>query len=285
MRLALSYFPTASVSSAPSYGEHLPYEFRALESILTSVLEALHIELEAIRQLVLELLVMLDEHIDQDKLRTLLACRRKVGDLLLRARGVKGAVAEVLESDEDMALMYLTDAAHGHARTAQSLAWQYDSLELLLESFDKQLEEVISHTDQMVDKIGGTQEIVELLLDSNRNQLLALDLRTSMMTMGTTVAALIAALFGMNLNSGLEDDMYAFWLVSAVSSLTAGAVCLAGIHRIRKIQRVGLGKAAAVGPVGSMRPSPVVMQPRTNAVATPELPPNPPTQPQYEVPT
>lgn len=240
-------------SPSPSiYGE-LPYEFRALESILASVLEALHIELEGVRQLVLELLVMLDQQIDRDKLRTLLACRRKVGDLLSHARGVKGAVAEVLESDEDMALMHLSDAAQGHPRTPESLAWQYDALELMLESFDKQLEEVISYTDQMQDTIGSSQEIVELLLDSNRNQLLAMELRTSMLTMGATAATLIAACFGMNLTSGLEEDAHAFLAVCAVASVVAGAVCLAGIRRIRNIQRVGLGKTA-VGPSRSTRP-------------------------------
>lgn len=224
-------------------GDNLPYEFRALESILASVLEALHIELEGIRQLVFALLASLDHNIDREKLRALLAYRRKVGDLLSRSRGVKGAVAEVLESDEDMALMHLTDAAKGQPRTAQSLAWQYDSLELLLESFDKQLEEVISYTDQMQANIGGTQEIVELILDSNRNQLLALELHVSIATLGFTGGALIASFFGMNLHTGLEENPMAFSVV-CVSALAVVATCsAAGIRKIKKIQRVGLGRA------------------------------------------
>jgi len=43
-----------------------------------------------------------------------------------------------------------------------------------------------------------TEDIIELILDANRNSLLGLDLRVSIATMGLTAGALIAALFGMN---------------------------------------------------------------------------------------
>lgn len=233
----------APAAAAEEQSNDLPYEFRALEAILASVLEALHIELEGIRQLVFALLASLDHNIDREKLRALLAYRRKVGDLLSRSRGVKGAVAEVLESDEDMALMHLTDAARGHPRTAQSLAWQYDSLELLLESFDKQLEEVISYTEQMQSNIGGTQEIVELILDSNRNQLLALELHVSIATLGFTGGALIASFFGMNLHTGLENNPIAFTAVCVSALVVVVTFSAVGMRRIRNIQRIGLGRA------------------------------------------
>lgn len=42
-----------------------------------------------------------------------------------------------------------------------------------------------------------TEDIVELILDANRNSLLGLDLRVSIMTLGLTAGAMVAALFGM----------------------------------------------------------------------------------------
>lgn len=42
-----------------------------------------------------------------------------------------------------------------------------------------------------------TEDIVELILDSNRNSLLGLDLKVSICTLGLTSGALIAGLFGM----------------------------------------------------------------------------------------
>lgn len=44
----------------------------------------------------------------------------------------------------------------------------------------------------------STQEIVELILDSNRNALLALDLKISILTMGIGIGTLVAGVFGMN---------------------------------------------------------------------------------------
>lgn len=44
----------------------------------------------------------------------------------------------------------------------------------------------------------STQEIAELMLDSGRNALLALDIKVSIATLGIGTGALIAGFFGMN---------------------------------------------------------------------------------------
>lgn len=44
----------------------------------------------------------------------------------------------------------------------------------------------------------STQEIAELMLDSGRNALLALDIKISIATLGIGSGALLAGLFGMN---------------------------------------------------------------------------------------
>ncbi|KDN53546.1 cora-domain-containing protein [Tilletiaria anomala UBC 951] len=214
----------------------LPYEFRALETILSSVLDALYSELGNLQHLVFSLLDEFDQDIDREKLRLLLQYRRKVSGLFSRSRAVKGAVAEILEQDEDMARMYLSKP-----RTADSLAQEYDELELLLESFDKQIEEVVSETDNLQSNIGSTQEIVELILDSNRNQLLALDLKISITTLGATAGALWASLFGMNLKSGLEDDPIAFFGACTIAFAGASLSAALGLRHLRKMRRVGLG--------------------------------------------
>jgi magnesium transporter len=46
----------------------------------------------------------------------------------------------------------------------------------------------------------STQEITELMLDSNRNALLALGLKVSIATLGLGTGALVAGLFGMNVS-------------------------------------------------------------------------------------
>ncbi|CCV00531.1 unnamed protein product [Malassezia sympodialis ATCC 42132] len=215
----------------------LPYEFRALESILASVLEALRSELSWLRIVVDDLLEALEDDIDREKLRMLLQISRKLNNFLSRSRGVKVSVTEVLENDEDMALMYLTDAKLGRPRTESS---DLEELELLLESFEKQVEEVIAEIEQIYANVNNTQEIVELILDSNRNKLLTLDLGTSIMTLGVSAATLFVGLFGMNLTSHLEEHPHAFYVMSVVAYIMAAVVTVGGLRLLSRMRRIGL---------------------------------------------
>ncbi|WFD28184.1 Inner membrane magnesium transporter MRS2 [Malassezia nana] len=228
----------------------LPYEFRALESILASVLEALRSELSWLRIVVEDLLEALEDDIDREKLRMLLQISRKLNEFLSRSRGVKVAVTEVLESDEDMALMYLTDAKLGRPRTEAS---DLEELELLLESFEKQVEEVIAEIEQIYANVNNTQEIVELILDSNRNKLLTLDLGTSIMTLGVSAATLFVGLFGMNLTSHLEDHAHAFYIMSVIAYIMAVVVTVGGLRLLARMRRIGLS-VDGTHAVGSAQP-------------------------------
>ncbi|GAC98214.1 inner membrane magnesium transporter MRS2 [Pseudozyma hubeiensis SY62] len=227
---------SSSSSSAAGSGG-LAYEFRALESILVSVLDALRIELGVVRGWTSGVLEQLDDDVDREKLRTLLQVSRKLNAFLSRSKAVKNAVVEVLENEEDMQLMYLSAAPPSNnannssstSTTSTSSALSnasssnnsdnaaetndsqpMDELELLLESFDKQVEEVVAETTQLHSDITNTQEVVELILDNNRNKLLALDLKTSIATMGISAGTLWAGLFGMNLKSHMEELDWAF---------------------------------------------------------------------------
>jgi magnesium transporter len=94
--------------------------------------------------------------------------------------------------------MYLTARAQGKPRAVHD----HEQLELLLESFTKQVEEIVSEVDTTVANVQSTQEIAELMLDSGRNALLALDVKISIATLGVGTGALIAGFFGMNVSCG-----------------------------------------------------------------------------------
>jgi magnesium transporter len=107
--------------------------------------------------------------------------------------------------------MYLTSKALGRPRALHD----HEQLELLLESFVKQVEEIVSEVDTTVvcgalfaliqrspqANMQSTQEIAELMLDSGRNALLALDVKISIATLGVGTGALIAGMFGMNVSA------------------------------------------------------------------------------------
>jgi len=218
----------------------LPYEFRALESILVSVLSALEAEMVLMRHLVGGLLTELEDDIDRDKFKRLLHYSRRLTAFQNRAKLVQQALEEVLEQDEDLAAMYLSDKKAGTPR----LVSNHEELEVLLESFVKQVEEIVNETDTTISNVQSTQEIVELILDSNRNALLALDLKISIATMGIGFGALIAGFFGMNLMSHLEEHPYAFPIIAAIATAGGAMASWLGIRTLRKIRRVGLGSSA-----------------------------------------
>ena len=55
--------------------------------------------------------------------------------------------------------------------------------------------------------MNSTQEIAELMLDSGRNALLALDIKVSIATLGMGTGALIAGVFGMNVSASPRNTI------------------------------------------------------------------------------
>ncbi|KAF9057174.1 hypothetical protein BJ165DRAFT_1418907 [Panaeolus papilionaceus] len=215
----------------------LPYEFRALESILLSVLSALEAEMVFIRNLVGGLLAEMEDNIDHDRFKRLLHYSRRLASFKNRATLVQEAIDEVLSQDEDLVAMYLSDKKAGIIRGEDS---DHEELEVLLESFSKQVEEVVNEAENIENNVQSTQEIVELILDSNRNALLALDLQVSIATLGVGSGALIAGLFGMNLMSHLEAHPYGFYAMSGLATGLAALVAFAGLRKLAKIRKIGL---------------------------------------------
>ena len=97
-------------------GQNLPYEFRALEAVLISVTSGLESEFEGVREPVVRVLRELEEDIDRDKLRHLLIYSKKLGTFEQKARLVRDAIEDLLEADDDLAAMYLSEKAEGKQR-------------------------------------------------------------------------------------------------------------------------------------------------------------------------
>lgn len=217
---------------------------------------ALETEMTNLRVLVVDLLDQLEDHIgaplfsfckgskvlrsrhleERDKLRLLLQYSRKLSAFQKRATLVQECLEEVLENgasplppnsqstegktnnldcvtDDDLAAMYLTAKANGAPRDPS----EHEEIEMLLESFSKQCEEIVSEVESLSVRFPSenfrrfrslmrsfrqantrhTEDIIELMLDANRNSLLGLDLKVSICTLGLTSGALIAGLFGM----------------------------------------------------------------------------------------
>jgi magnesium transporter len=142
----------------------LAYEFRALEAVLISVTLSLEKEFEGVSEPVVRVLRDLEEDIDRDKLRYLLIYSKKLGSFEQKARLVRNALEELLEADDDLSAMYLTEKAEGKEREDDD----HTEVEMLLESYHKVADEIVQAAENLVSSIRNTEEMyVESLLISN----------------------------------------------------------------------------------------------------------------------
>jgi hypothetical protein len=144
-------------------------------------------------------------------------------EVTLRETG--NALRDLLETDEDMAMMYLSVKKSG----GHPLPSEHGEVEVILETYLRKVDELLNEVEQMVRSITLTEEHIQIRLDSTRNSMMKLELLTSICTFGITSAALGAALFGMNLPNGLEHSPYAFLAATGVFVLLAGAIIRKGV--------------------------------------------------------
>lgn len=133
----------------------LPYEFRALEAVLTSVTSELEADFEAVREPVIRILSELEDDIDRHKLRILLILSKRVSTFEQKAKLVRDAIEELLEADDDLAAMYLTEKSHDLYRGLDD----HTEVELLLESYHKLCDEIVQEAQNLVSSIRNTEEM------------------------------------------------------------------------------------------------------------------------------
>ncbi|KAF1823430.1 cora-domain-containing protein [Dissoconium aciculare CBS 342.82] len=215
---------------------NLAYEFRALEAVLISVTTGLESEFEGVREPVMRVLRELEEDIDRDKLRYLLIYSKKLGTFEQKARLVRDAIDDLLEADDDLAAMYLTEKAEGIEREDDN----HEEIELLLESYHKVADEIVQISSNLVSAIRNTEEIVRAILDANRNSLMLLDLKFSIGTLGISAGMFIAALYGMNLENFIEESPWGFFGVSGTCTVLSVIACVYGFRKLRAVQRLSM---------------------------------------------
>jgi len=143
---------TSQVAQA---GPALPYELRALEAVLISVTTGLEEEFNGVRDPVVRVLRALEEDIDRDKLRHLLIYSKKLGTFEQKARLVRDAIDDLLEADDDLAAMYLSERAKGKERDEDD----HQEVEMLLESYHKVCDEIVQASGNLVTNIRNTEEV------------------------------------------------------------------------------------------------------------------------------
>ncbi|KAJ1720166.1 magnesium ion transporter [Coemansia erecta] len=220
-------------SSSAGEAQQQPFEFRALEAVLISVVSALQSDEEVLVNLVQNLLAYLEESVDRSKLRELLQYSKRLSRFEQKALNIRDAIEEVLEQDEDLAGMYLTQKLKGTVRETD----EHEEVELMMETYLKQVEEIVNHVESVSSHVRTTEDVVNIILDSQRNSLLLLEIRLTILTVGLSTGTFLSGLFGMNLVNTLENRPEAFLVVSSIAFLAIFSLTFAGLRSMQKVLR------------------------------------------------
>ncbi|KAK5082535.1 magnesium ion transporter [Exophiala xenobiotica] len=231
--------------SNPDKQNYLPYEFRALEAVLISVTSGLEAEFALVREPVTHILRALEEDIDREKLRHLLIHSKKLGTFEQKARLVRDAMEELLEADDDLASMYLTERKKTGKRRDEN---EHTEIEMLLESYHKICDEVVEISGNLISNIRNTEEVVKAILDANRNQLMLFEIKVSIATLGLAGGTLVAGFYGMNLENFIEETNWGFSAVTGFSIAFSAWLCVYGLRKLRKVQKVRMWGESGMEP-------------------------------------
>lgn len=206
------------------------YEHSALESMLINVMSDLETEYKMHHALCGHILSELENEVDRDKLRDLLIKSKDLSLFYQRSLLIREMLDELLENDDDLAGMYL--------EVKKSEEDDFADLEMLLENYYTQCDEFVQQAESLIQDIKSTEEIVNIILDANRNALMLLELKVTIYTLGFTVATLVPAFYGMNLKNFIEENNWGFFSVVLFSVTSALVVTAANFRALRSITRL-----------------------------------------------
>jgi Mg2+ and Co2+ transporter CorA len=139
----------------------------------------------------------------------------KVKEMDFRIKGFTRAIDQVLNDDEDMALMNLSRLLTHPERfimpvSPDILNEESDEPELILEAYLQQALTASNSLELLSGQITTTEQLIDMKLDTIRNRLLFVNTVLSMIMLFVSAASLVGSIFGMNLINGLEDSPTAF---------------------------------------------------------------------------
>jgi magnesium transporter len=211
--------------------ESLPFELRVVESILLSVCIALQQEFDTFVPKIEESLKDLEGRIHWDKLKILLECKKRINHFKNRVDNIRDCIGDVLNSDSDMANMYLTAKSHNIPRDVSA----HEEVELLLENYLKMVDEISNRLQEIENNIASTEDIVNIGLVGQRNELLLFELKLTMGTFAAALGSFGASVFGMNLRSHLETHPSGFYITASALSFFCIFVYLKTWSRMYKL--------------------------------------------------
>ncbi|KAK6460809.1 mitochondrial MRS2-like protein [Scheffersomyces coipomensis] len=220
--------------------ESLPYELRALETILVHVMSNLTTEMKVHKTVLQNILQGLEDSIERVKLRYLLIQSKKLAQFNQKAVLIRDLIDDLLEQDDELNSLYLSDSHKGLEREGNN----HEEVELLLESYYKTSDEIVQTVGNLRSQIRTTEEIINIILDSNRNEMMLLGLKFSIGLLSLGIALYVSALYGMNLENFIEESDGGFELICLISVIGLLILLRFSMKQLNKAEKVTMTRVS-----------------------------------------
>lgn len=162
----------------------------------------------------------------QERLRWL---KDEINGMVGRIQGFVRALNEMLDEDEDMAVMNLSRLLTHPERFVQPvsqeiLSEESDKPELILEAYLQQALSIVNELELLKAQIMTTQERISMTLDAMRNKQLYINTLQSLASLVVAVGSFIGSIFGMNLHNPYEDDDTSILFLRVTIGTTIGLI-------------------------------------------------------------
>ena len=136
-------------------------------------------------------------------------------------------LTELLNNDDDMLRLLLSEQRQAEARGDKVSPDRHEGVELLLEEYARQLNNILFEINYLLQRLQSKQEFASLALAGYRNRLIRMNLYLALAGLSLGVGTTVAGFFGMNLINGLEESPVAFNSVVMLTSLAGVGVAAA----------------------------------------------------------
>ncbi|KAF0690456.1 Aste57867_18188 [Aphanomyces stellatus] len=232
----------------------MPFEFRALEAILSTVCKCVEHSIVVICFVVqawdrrflsddfnrmapivnASLERLASAQMSSGELETLRTLKNAMNEFESQVNGLRRVLMEILDNEVDLHLLYLTQLFLNPISLNDLWNFDAEEAEALLEAYLQDIHSTKTKVALMLHRIQNTESVVMLKMDAVRNYLLTADMMFTLVMVCLTFGMFVTAAFGMNLTSGLEQTPGAFLIVVVVTVVSALITVYLGIVFFRQ---------------------------------------------------
>lgn len=198
----------------------LPFELKILEIILIFICKKSDKVLQELSNKVNEVSL---ENINSSKYSHVLSIQNQLLKYKLMYEEVRIIIFNLMKSEEDMCRIFISKKCEKKGDIDAEII---DELEILLETYEKQIKEDICQITKSINEIEFVLRITEINLDELRNEVAIFNSKISVFTLCTSFGGFFASIFGMNLNNTFETDKGGLYICASIIIIISSIIFL-----------------------------------------------------------